>query len=127
MKNKGVSNTIRKSVLERDNYECRKCGEEDRSGKILEIHHKDPFFKNKNNNLNNLITLCSTCHRYAPNFKEDFEDYLTDQISPLLVIAVKAHKSFREKYTPKEWEEFEKQIEEERRHFEDSKIKRQDE
>ncbi|MBU3905356.1 MAG: HNH endonuclease [Nanoarchaeota archaeon] len=45
---------IQKMVLKRDNNQCALCG----SIGALEIHHK----KEKNNNLDNLITLCSKCH-----------------------------------------------------------------
>jgi hypothetical protein len=46
---------IRKQVLERDNYTC-KCGQ-----KGYDVHHKT--YKNwGNENLNDLITLCRSCH-----------------------------------------------------------------
>ncbi len=48
-------------VLERDNYKCVKCG----SINLICVHHIDGSgrgSKNHNNNLDNLITLCRTCH-----------------------------------------------------------------
>lgn len=50
-------------ALERDNYKCVECG----THELLQVHHKDEMGRNKpkqlqNNNLNNLITLCATCH-----------------------------------------------------------------
>jgi len=54
---------IRKKVLKRDNYTCQNCG----SKRKLDIHHIDGSGSNNsrkemNNNINNLITLCHTCH-----------------------------------------------------------------
>lgn len=63
----------RKKALERDNYTCQLCG----SKQNLEVHHIIPFndFKSyeKANELNNLVTLCKSCHgkiehRFAPLF-----------------------------------------------------------
>ena len=48
---------IRKEVLERDGRKCVICGSKSR----LEIHHKT--YENwKNENLDELVTLCKTCH-----------------------------------------------------------------
>ena len=53
----------RESILKRDSYECRLCGEKSK----LVIHHIDGTTnrkseKNANNNPINLITLCRSCH-----------------------------------------------------------------
>lgn len=50
-------------VLKRDNYTCQICGSKEK----LCVHHKDGNGRNvlakyKNNNLDNLITLCHRCH-----------------------------------------------------------------
>ncbi len=49
----------KQQVLERDNYKCQdpNC---DGNHKKLHIHHID--YDKKNNSLENLITLCSSCH-----------------------------------------------------------------
>jgi hypothetical protein len=49
-------------ALERDNYACTVCGETNRS--LLHVHHKDHSGKTKNPNhsLDNLVTLCNSCH-----------------------------------------------------------------
>ena len=44
-------------VLERDSYLCRKCG----SPKQIQIHHKD--WNKANNDLDNLILFCNSCHQ----------------------------------------------------------------
>ena len=57
--------TIRKQVLERDNYTCQKCGC-DLGSNFSHIHHKKPVkaYVRKDNahKLNNLIALCIPCH-----------------------------------------------------------------
>jgi len=54
---------IRKSILERDCFECQVCG----SDHLLVIHHIDGTTnrkaqKNANNDPSNLVTLCRKCH-----------------------------------------------------------------
>lgn len=50
----------RNKILKRDNYTCQICGNKEK----LIVHHKDETInsKVKNNDLNNLITLCRGCH-----------------------------------------------------------------
>jgi len=66
----------RLQVLERDQYRCRTCGAEARSSQGLHVHHIRPFreygyIRGKNeaylqaNVLDNLVTLCPSCHRRA--------------------------------------------------------------
>ena len=57
------SPAIKRQVLERDNYTCQICGSKDN----LHIHHRDgksyvKVHRDANNNPENLITLCATCH-----------------------------------------------------------------
>lgn len=60
----------------RDGYRCRTCGAPERDGRQHDVHHIRPFREygyipgeNENyllaNQLDNLITLCPTCHRRA--------------------------------------------------------------
>ena len=64
---------IREYVLFRDNHECRYCHGKSKD-KILETHHIESR-KTGGNTPNNLITLCSTCHKkihrgeITPKFK----------------------------------------------------------
>lgn len=51
---------IRKSILIRDNFTCQKCFIKNVR---LDIHHKIPFLLTFDNSLNNLITLCMSCHK----------------------------------------------------------------
>jgi hypothetical protein len=53
---------LKEKARERDNYECVRCG-----GKPQDVHHVDG--DRKNNELDNLMTLCRSCH-----MKEHFEN-----------------------------------------------------
>lgn len=56
----GIKNdwwSIRKKVLERDNYKCVKCGQP-----AQEVHHLIPLSKGGTTTLSNLISLCKDCH-----------------------------------------------------------------
>jgi 5-methylcytosine-specific restriction endonuclease McrA len=52
----------REKARNRDNYECQKC----RSEKQLQVHHITPYDSfddyKEANRLQNLITLCTSCH-----------------------------------------------------------------
>ena len=58
-------NNPRLRCLRRDNYTCQLCGVHISKQK-LHVHHRDgksyPGVKRPNNDLENLITLCSKCH-----------------------------------------------------------------
>jgi ribosomal protein S14 len=55
-KNYARLNKNRPEVFKRDSYRCQCCGDY----KKLTIHHLDCDFRN--NDMNNLITLCDQCH-----------------------------------------------------------------
>jgi len=52
-------NLLRQQVLERDGWRCQDCG----SSKHLHVHHQVNRSKLGNDALDNLITLCATCHQ----------------------------------------------------------------
>ena len=55
---------IRKIIYKRDSYTCQLCG------KIkckIEVHHIIPWRITQNNNFNNLISLCKSCHKKEDN------------------------------------------------------------
>jgi len=55
---------IRLLVYKRDNYTCQRCGVTmEETGNPHHIHHIVPFLISFDNSLNNLITLCPSCHR----------------------------------------------------------------
>ena len=51
----------RLTALDRDGWRCRKCG---RAGR-LEVHHRQPLKDGGSNDLENLLTLCVSCHKAA--------------------------------------------------------------
>jgi hypothetical protein len=62
-----ISDPIKREVLRRDEYTCRKCGWTheiwNRSDpRHLELHHETPHAKGGENTADNLITLCTVCH-----------------------------------------------------------------
>lgn len=58
---KGFTNLLKKQALERDGNKCIKCP--NRLKLRLEIDHIKPLIKGGENTLENLQTLCRTCHK----------------------------------------------------------------
>jgi 5-methylcytosine-specific restriction endonuclease McrA len=57
-----VPSAVRDSVLERDDYQCQRCGSYDN----LHLHHVVPrslVFDETKHSPNNLVTVCFWCHR----------------------------------------------------------------
>ena len=50
---------LRRYVLERDGWKCQKCG----SGSNLEVHHQRSRSLLGNDEEENLITMCRSCHK----------------------------------------------------------------
>lgn len=50
---------IRSLVYMRDNWTCQQCG---KSKIKLDVHHIKPFLESFDNSLNNLVSLCRSCH-----------------------------------------------------------------
>ena len=74
---------IRRHVLKRDKHGCRIC----KTKKNLTVHHIESlakcFKENKEDvarNLNNLVTLCESCHENAPNGKKAYNEWEQGQI-----------------------------------------------
>lgn len=70
------NSNARKIVLERDNYTCQCCGLTpiDLFKNTLHVHHNNPLHKSKENRkvkINELVTLCPTCHGYIHYKKEE--------------------------------------------------------
>lgn len=51
---------LRRKVRERDNYICQQCFKK-QNKRQLAVHHIDG--NKKNNNINNLVSLCQSCHQ----------------------------------------------------------------
>lgn len=56
---------VRKIILKRDGYTCQLCGNKE---KQLIGHHLIPYRISKNNDVENLITVCAHCHRIVENY-----------------------------------------------------------
>ena len=84
--------SLRKKVFERDNFTCQKCKIQDKTTKILEVHHIIPLYSEGKDELNNLITLCNDCHHFAPNTKKEFEEYLKEEMEGTLSVLMKSWK-----------------------------------
>lgn len=70
------NSNARKIVLERDNYTCQCCGLTpiDLFKNTLHVHHNNPLHKSKGTRkvtINELVTLCPTCHGYIHYKKEE--------------------------------------------------------
>lgn len=62
-----VTADVRRAILERDGFACRRCGRSVREGATesvgLSIAHLAPLARGGNDTPGNLIVLCSSCHR----------------------------------------------------------------
>ena len=72
------NNEVKEKIKRRDNYQCKNCNITERKyfsiyNKKLEIHHID--YNKKNNNINNLITLCKQCNIEANNNRDYWKIY----------------------------------------------------
>lgn len=74
---------------QRDDYTCQKCGREG-TGDTIQAHHIHPQWAGGENSIDNLITLCRHCHRFAPEFESEekahaaIDDYLDTGTRPEL-------------------------------------------
>jgi len=73
------NNKLKKKIRERDNYTCQECGMTEKElGYKLHIHHID--YDKKNNNPDNLISLCRSCHLQTNFKREDWTKYFQGKI-----------------------------------------------
>ncbi len=93
----------RRRALERDGYRCQRCGAPHTPERPLHVHHIRPFRTfgyipgvndayREANRLDNLITLCSRCHRLAEagaRLRTGFSGvaYALGELAPLFVMA----------------------------------------
>lgn len=59
--------SARQAALERDNHICQICGiteaeYREKSGRGLSVHHKEPYYFNQENLVDNLRSVCQPCH-----------------------------------------------------------------
>ncbi|HEB47346.1 MAG TPA: HNH endonuclease [Candidatus Pacearchaeota archaeon] len=84
--------TLRRKTMERDDFTCQKCKIQDKTGRILEIHHITPLYVDGKDELNNLITLCNDCHHFAPNKEDEFKEYMKEEMDGTSTTLIKAWK-----------------------------------
>lgn len=63
-------------VINRDKYSCRLCG----STTTLQLHHIHGRGKDKTNNINNCIMLCSHCHLNIVHKNQKYWRHILDDI-----------------------------------------------
>lgn len=83
-----VGSRLRRLVLERDKHLCTKCGR----WKDLQIHHIVPACMGGQDIEANLITLCASCHKYAPDNPVDFFKWARSHMPPHLESSLKVTK-----------------------------------
>ena len=66
-----LDENIRKAAILRDGGKCMECG---KSNCRLEVHHIKPRRRNGSNTLDNLITLCESCHQKTEGQEELYMD-----------------------------------------------------
>ncbi|MBU2616290.1 MAG: HNH endonuclease [Nanoarchaeota archaeon] len=75
-----VSLELRNKIFKRNNYACQKCGFSDPNGKNLEIHYIDSKVLGGTKEERNAITLCSICHKHAPDNKLGLNQFVSEKI-----------------------------------------------
>ena len=75
-----ILENIKKEVLQRDNYTCQKCNFHNPEADELEVHHINPSVFEGNDYKENLITLCSICHKHSPDNCKNFQKYIKEKI-----------------------------------------------
>lgn len=75
-----LDENIRKAVILRDNCKCKECN---KTNIKLEVHHIKPRRLNGSNTLNNLITLCSSCHQKTESVEEQYMEHYFNMLGTL--------------------------------------------
>jgi len=69
--------TLKKRIRARDDNSCALCGES-----AKEVHHIN--YDKANSQMNNLITLCSSCHGKTIHNRTSYQAILSDMVSDKL-------------------------------------------
>lgn len=70
---------LKRQIRKRDNYTCQECRmTEEELGYRLACHHID--YDKRNNNTNNLISLCRSCHTQTNYGREDWTEYYQNKL-----------------------------------------------
>lgn len=75
---------LKNSIRRRDHHSCIECGyTQERLGYKLHVHHMD--YNKNNNNPDNLISLCRSCHAQTNFKREDWEIYFKNKLRKAFV------------------------------------------
>lgn len=73
------NNKLKYFIRKKNNFTCQECNyTEEQLGYILSIHHID--YDKTNNNPNNLMALCKSCHSKTGFNREDWQNYFQQKI-----------------------------------------------
>jgi len=73
------NNKLKEFIRKRDNNTCQECGyTKEQLGYNLHVHHID--FNKQNNNPNNLISLCNSCHSQTLFNRQKWIDYFQNKV-----------------------------------------------
>lgn len=74
----------RKKVYRRDDHQCQKCGGRGgrRGNKQLHAHHRVPVSNGGNHDMNNLVTLCHSCHERVHGHRIPTNNDTRDETTP---------------------------------------------
>jgi len=74
-----VSFKTKSEVFSRDKFKCQKCDFRGIS-EDLEAHHIKMKVNGGDDEISNIVTLCSICHYHSPDDEIEFEKYLKEKI-----------------------------------------------
>lgn len=92
------SKTLKIKALKRDNFTCQKCGFQDKTEVKLEAHHVVPLYMEGKDDLNNLIILCFDCHHFAPDKKQEFDEYMKEECDGTSTTLLKVWQKVRQEH-----------------------------
>jgi len=74
---------LKEQIRKRDNFTCQECDiNQKQLGYKLSIHHID--FNKKNNSVDNLISLCKSCHSQTNYNRENWTKYYVDKLNGVI-------------------------------------------
>lgn len=70
-------NRQRSIAMSRDNYQCQECGiKQNDIDRQLDVHHIIPFKDGGTNRLDNLVTVCRSCHNKIEPKEEEIIEWI---------------------------------------------------
>lgn len=80
------NNELKEKIRFRDDYTCQLCGiDQEGLGQKMDVHHRD--YNKKNNEPENLITLCLSCHGKTNYDRDYWESFLMNIVSSRGVVS----------------------------------------